>query len=236
VYDCSSNGQIIEHDVEEYTELFHQTQVKFPKQLTTNSKEYVHEGSIEAVTVEKIKDMYIDTFRCSIDFPGVVFHNKTTGERFKYRGPAYESIKKRKGHDVKLLSQYLHLRKTHSITPFLEKNPQFSKKFSEFREKLHAYTDELYNTYVKCYVKKEKKLGEYPYEFRTNAYKLHHDIYLPSKEASASSSSSPVFITKGTVISFVNDLHPSQQMVCLNMTGYKKPHGERHTHSQEKPQ
>jgi hypothetical protein len=55
-------------------------------------------------------------------------------------------------------------------------------------------------------------LKEYDRELKIHMYKLHYDIYLAKmKEAG-------VFVTKHTVIEYVNQLAPAQQLACVIAT------------------
>ena len=83
--------------------------------------------------------------------------------------------------------------------------------FNTFRERLHEYTLRLYDAYIEHYVKKNAKpLKEYDRELKTHMYKLHYDVFLATmKEAGT-------FVTKHTVINYVNNLAAAQQLACLN--------------------
>ena len=157
--------------------------------------------------------MYASTETRSVSLPGVVFVDKDTGFCYKKRNPKYESVKKRKGMEQKLMAQYLQLRKDHGIDEYLKYHPQHSRAFRQFRDRLHDYTQRLYDAYIAHYVKKDAKpLKEYDRELKTHMYKLHYDLYLATmKEAGA-------FVTKHTVINFVNQLAAAQQLACLNAT------------------
>ena len=177
------------------------------------------EGAIEGAatftthTVEDYCRMYASAETRSVSLPGVVFVDKDTGFCYKKRNPKYESVKKRKGMEQKLMAQYLQLRKDHGIDEYLKYHPQHSRAFRQFRDRLHDYTQRLYDAYIEHYVKKAAKpLKEYDRELKTHMYKLHYDIYLATmKEAGA-------FVTKHTVINYVNQLAAAQQLACLNAT------------------
>jgi len=163
-------------------------------------------------TVEDYAKMYASPqCSCSVSLPGVVFVDKNTGFCYKMRNPKYESVKKRKGIEHKLMAQYLQLRKDHSIDEYLKYHPQHSRVFRQFRDRLHDYTQRLYDAYIAHYVKKDAKpLKEYERELKTHMYKIHYDVYLATmKELGA-------FVTKHTVINYVNQLAAAQQLSCLN--------------------
>ena len=168
-------------------------------------------GAAITHTVEDYCRMYASLETQSVSLPGVVFVDKDTGFCYKKRNPKYESVKKRKGMEQKLMAQYLQLRKDHGIDEYLKYHPQHSRAFRQFRDRLHDYTQRLYDAYIAHYVKKDAKpLKEYDRELKTHMYKLHYDIYLATmKETGA-------FVTKHTVINYVNQLAVAQQLACLN--------------------
>jgi hypothetical protein len=164
-------------------------------------------------TVEDYTRMYASDDTRSVSLPGVVFVDKDTGFCYKQRNPKYESVKKRKGMEQKLIAQYLQLRKDRAIDEYLKYHPQHSRAFRQFRDRLHDYTQRLYDAYIEHYVKKNAKpLKEYDRELKTHMYKLHYDVYLATMKPSG------VFVTKHAVINYVNLLAPAQQLACLNAT------------------
>jgi hypothetical protein len=113
--------------------------------------------------------------------------------------------------EQKLMAQYLQLRKDHGIDEYLKYHPQHSRAFRQFRDRLHDYTQRLYDAYIEHYVKKDAKpLKEYDRELKTHMYKIHYDLYLATMKESGA------FVTKHTVINYVNQLAAAQQLACLN--------------------
>jgi hypothetical protein len=130
-------------------------------------------------TVADYCKLYASTETRSVSLPGVVFVDKDTGFCYKKRNPKYESVKKRKGMEQKLAAQYLQLRKDHGIDEYLKYHPQHSRAFHQLRDRLHEYTQKLYDAYIEHYVKKDAKpLKEYDRELKIHMYKLHYDFYL----------------------------------------------------------
>jgi hypothetical protein len=175
------------------------------------------ESSVSATfgshTVQDYCKMYGSMDTRSVSSPGVVFVDKDTGFCYKRRNPKYESVKKRKGMEQKLMAQYLQLRKDHGIDEYLKYHPQHARAFRQFRDRLHEYTQRLYDAYIEHYVKKDAKpLKEYDRELKTHMYKLHYDLYLATMKESGA------FVTKHTVINYVNQLAAAQQLACLNAT------------------
>jgi len=164
-------------------------------------------------TVDDYCKMYGSPDTRGSSLPGVVFRDGDTGFCYKKRNPKYESVKKRKGVELKLLTQYLYLRKERTIDEYLVYHPQHNRVFNDYRERLHEYTSRLYSAYIDHYVKKDNKpLKGYERELRTHMYKLHYDVFLATMKESGA------FVTKHTVINYVNNLAPPQQLACLSMT------------------
>ena len=132
------------------------------------------------------------------------------GERYKYRNPNYEHVRHLRGNQPKLQFQYLSLRKEGKVGEYLQYYREHRKVFNEFRNAIHDYTNELFQNYVKCYIKKEKQLTEFPEKFRTHMYNLHHELYLKILM--------PInkYINKTEVIHYFNNIHPAKQMFTLN--------------------
>jgi hypothetical protein len=143
------------------------------------------------------------------DTMGIIIKNTVTGERTKFRNPIYEEVKSLRGNQPKLQYQYLCLRKSGKIPEFLKYYPEFKKDLSAYRDGVHMFTNTLHKNYIYCYVKKEKPLNQFPDQYRTHMFKLH-EHYLNVLRSSG------LFVTNTVVIKYVNDLHPSLLMYCLN--------------------
>jgi len=181
-----------------------------PSTLTCVSDETTSEATH---TVEDYCRMYASADTRSVSLPGVVFVDKDTGFCYKKRNPKYETVKKRKGMEQKLAAQYLQLRKDRAIDEYLKYHPQHSRAFQQIRERLHEYTQKLYDAYIEHYVKKNAKpLKEYDRELKIHMYKLHYDIYLAKMKENG------VFVTKHTIIEYVNQLAVAQQLACVIVT------------------
>jgi hypothetical protein len=151
----------------------------------------------------------------SYDVVGVVIHNTKTGERTKIRNPVYEQVRNLRGNQPKLQYQYLCLRKEGKVGDFLKFYPENKKDFSSFRDQIHLFTDTLFTNYVSCYIKKEKPLKEFSDQFRTHMFNIHQKYLNELREKKH-------FITNTVVIKYVNELHPSLLMYCLNFQMRKR--------------
>jgi hypothetical protein len=151
----------------------------------------------------------------SYDIVGVVIHNKSTGERTKIRNPVYERVRNLRGNQPKLQYQYLSLRKEGKVGDFLKFYPENKRDFSAFRDQVHLFTQTLFSNYVSCYIKKEKPLIEFSDQYRTHMFNIHQHYLNDLREKK-------FFVTNTVVIKYVNNLHPSLLMYCLNYNMRKR--------------
>jgi hypothetical protein len=151
----------------------------------------------------------------SYDIVGVVLYNKLTGERAKIRNPVYEQVRNLRGNQPKLQYQYLSLRKEGKVRDFLKFYPENKKEFSGFRDQVHLFTDTLFDNYVACYIKKMKPLKEFSDQYRTHMFNIHQKFLTELREKGQ-------FITNTIVQRYVNELHPSLLMYCLNFQMRKR--------------
>ena len=149
------------------------------------------------------------------DVLGVVIHNSETGERTKIRNPIYEQVRQLRGNQPKLQYQYLCLRKEGKVSDFLKYYPENKKEFSTFRDQIHLFTNTLYSNYVSCYIKKEKPLMEFSEQYRTHMFNIHKHYLDDLKEKK-------MYVTNTVVIKYVNNIHPSLMMFCLNFQMRKR--------------
>lgn len=150
----------------------------------------------------------------SYDIVGVMIKNNR-GERFKFRNPSYEHVRQLRGNQPKLQYQYLNLRQSGKMTEYLQYYKEHKKPFNEFRNLIHDYTNELFSNYIRCYIKKEKELKEFPEKFKTHMFAIHHEIYLKTLMSNRG------YVDKNVVIQYFNGLHPSKQMFILNYDARK---------------
>jgi hypothetical protein len=199
------NNILVEsYDPVEYVDFFTnilRSTVKFPQVYSFNKYSEL---------IEKYASM-----NTSYDIVGVVIYNRETGERTKIRNPVYEQVRNLRGNQPKLQYQYLCLRKEGKVKDFLKFYPENKNEFSTFRDQVHIFTDTLYSNYVSCYIKKEKPLIEFSNQYRTHMFNIHRiytDVLREKKH----------FVNSTTVQKYVNELHPSLLMYCLNFNMRKR--------------
>jgi len=175
--------------------------IKFPQ---------VYEWNTYTDLIEKYASM-----NTSYSVMGVVVYNNLTGERMKIRNPVYEQVRNLRGNQPKLQYQYLCLRKEGKVSDFLQFYPENKKEFSSFRDQVHLFTSTLFANYISCYIKKEKPLKEFSEQYRTHMFNIHKIFMDELREKK-------MFVTNTTVINYVNNLHPSLLMYCLNFQMRKR--------------
>ena len=146
---------------------------------------------------------------------GIIIKNKVTGDRTKIRNPIYEEVRHLRGNQPKLQYQYLFLRHTGKIPDFLKHYPEKKPEFSMYRDQVHMFTTTLHKNYLSCYVRKEKPLNEFSAQYKTHMFKIHElflDELRPKK----------LYVSNTVVINYVNKLHPSLLMYCLNYNMRKR--------------
>ena len=175
--------------------------IKFPQ---------VYEWNTYSELIEKYASM-----NTSYSVLGFVVYNNLTGERMKVRNPVYEQVRSLRGNQPKLQYQYLCLRKEGKVADFLKFYPENKKDLSSFRDQVHLFTNTLFANYASCYIKKEKPLKEFSEQYRTHMFNIHK-IYMDDLREKK------MFITNTTVKDYVNNLHPSLLMYCLNFQMRKR--------------
>jgi hypothetical protein len=181
--------------------LWNLTGIKFPEKYEFSSYSELIEKYASANT--------------SYNIMGVIIKNNETGERTKFRNPIYEEVRHLRGNQPKLQYQYLSLRHSGKLPDFLKYYPEMKSEMSKFREQVHMYTNNLYSNYIACYIKKTKQLKEFPENYRTNMFKLH-EYYINELRPKK------IYINNTEVIKYVNNLHPSLLMYCLNYNMRKR--------------
>ena len=141
----------------------------------------------------------------------IIYSNKPDSNcsRTKIRNKNYENIRELRGNQSRLQYHYLTLRNNGRVKNFLTFYGEFAPYFTEYRNTIHEYTNNLYINYISCYIRKEKQLKLFPYEFKVHMFNIHQN-YLKEIKPNRG------YIDKKYVIDYFNGLHPSQQMHILN--------------------
>lgn len=209
--DNNMNVTVIEKNINEfYNEnkyIFNDTRVLFP-----NKYEIINDFNT-------ILNFY-NSFTIDYHIVGIVICDKN-GNRTKIRNPNYEKVRKLRGNQPKLQYNYLSLRKENKLNEFLSHYPEHTILFRKFQTLLYNYTDELYRNYISCYIKKDKMLKDYDFQYKTHMYNLHQKYITELKHSNK-------HIDKKFVIEYINSLEPAQQMFVINYSTYKKDYYQKY--------
>jgi len=177
----------------------------FPKTL----KQYTdYKGS----SWQDLED-YFNQMKLDYRITGTNIYNPSTGLRSKLRNPTYEYVRRLKGNSPKIQFQYYSLRQVGKVREFLKYYKEYRPTFTQLRNDLHQWTDQIWKNYVRCYVQKEKPLKEFPKKFRFHMYNLHQ-IYLNDLRELGH------YISRQIVIKYVNSLEPAKLMYSINYDLY----------------
>jgi len=162
----------------------------------------------EGLNFNEIRDKF---YTQNIDYRimGTVFVNPDTGDRTKIRNQTYEHVRKLKGNSPKLQYQYYNLRQMGAVGDFLKYYPEHKGTFDKLRKQVHNFTFNLHSNYIRCYIKKEKPLLEFPFEYRTHMFNLHRH-YLNELRPDG------VAVRKNVVIDYINNIPCSHLMRSIN--------------------
>ena len=154
------------------------------------------EYSAAAATFQDVRNRYASPAGTSpYRIMGVMLHsaNEGAGWSFKLRNPSYESAKHAPlEHGKRLLFEYCSMRHTRDVKSHIKLYPEDSVQFSEFQERICAYTTQMYSNYIECFITKVKPLIEYAPNMRTHMYRMHNDIYKARRAAAAGTTIVPV--------------------------------------------
>jgi len=180
---------------------------------TNNIKSLCYCNRYNIDTYENIYNYY-NNINCPYYILGINIYNKN-GSRTKIRNANYVNVKILKGNQPKLQYNYLCLKKENKINQFLVYFPEHSLEFQTYKNELYDYTNNLYNNYVQCFIKKIDVLKEYPHQYKIHMYNLHK-LYNDTLKFENK------YVDKKIVINYFNSLQPAQQMYVINYSKYNK--------------
>ena len=171
-------------------------------------------------SIEEIFNNYIATEKKDFNEVGIVLTNKNF-ERIKIRNFYYEHVKRLKGNSPKIQFIYYTIKKSNRINEFLTFFPENAGDFLKFKNELFKFTENLYQKYISCFIKKETKLIDMEYEYKPHIYALHK-MYLENKNKKVNIRINDNIIQKRfkidkkRVIDYINNLEPERLMFCIN--------------------
>lgn len=175
----------------------------------TNHLDFIQISSFTVQIVDTIQTLKLVEGYDSEGIPGIMIYDTLTGHRIKFRNKRYEFIRRLKKNTNKEQFLYYSLRHEKQVKQFLNHFPEKAEVFKAMNKIVCDWTNQLYSKYINCFIKKEKHVKQYPYQFVPHMCKLH-DIYL--KELRPRNHK----MHKQRVISYVNNLRPEQLMFVIN--------------------
>ena len=190
-------------DTTKFMELFSKLGISIPPDLVLKNSINDYDTLLKLSTGGEFNDSWSEKdLTC---FGGFVIKNKNTNIRTKIRDEHYEYIRKLRGNQIKPKYHYLSLRKQKRLQEYLSFYPEDKKKYDVYRQEISDYAYNLWQSYIGCYIKKEKPVKEWPHKFRVHMFKIHEE-FKATRE----------IISLNKVYIYFNKLHESQQMYLLN--------------------
>lgn len=132
-------------------------------------------------------------------------------KRTKIWNPNYLKVKCLRGNNPKIQFQYYNLLKDKKLIEFIFYYPEYKETFDNYKLELFQWTEQLWSNYKRCYIYKQKPLGEFPKQFRSCMYTIHNN-YLNTLRPNNKK------VDKLYVINYVNNLEAAQLMYFINYT------------------
>ena len=120
-----------------------------------------------------------------------------------------------KGNGQKRLFTYLQLRKSGNLNEFMEYYPEYVEEFDVYKDQLYDWTDKLYNTYVDCFILKNKTLKNADFELKPILYDIQKE-YLTNLMPNGRK------VTFKYIVQYVKDMPVHKVMFSMNYNLRKK--------------
>ena len=135
-----------------------------------------------------VNDSSIDSVEFMKSYVGPVipyyvkgFTVKCGSLRYKWINPYFDEVKNLKINMNDHLINYIELRRNGNLKKYLRYYPEHSHIFSEYKDKLHDMSNDLFTTYKNVFIHKSLEKNEIKYHLKPMIYDIHR-IYLDSKE------------------------------------------------------
>jgi hypothetical protein len=116
---------------------------------------------------------------------GVIIRNTLNNDRTKLRCKDYEEIRLLRGNNPNLYYHFIELSRNNKVEQFLHHYSEYTPDFEKWKIMNEQFNTKLYKNYVRCYIKKEMKLGSFPNNYKTHMYILHEyykNVLKPDKK------------------------------------------------------
>lgn len=206
IYKCDGNQVKYVDELDTYERIKKPSKFKIEEFLALFCNEFSDEWlQLTYVCSEKI---------LRYDIAGYHIYNKD-GIRTKIRNLSYEYVKRMKGNGQKRLFTYLQLRKCGNLNEFMKYYPEYIEEFDGYKDKLYDWTDKLYNTYVDCFIIKNKTLKNADFELKPILYEIQKE-YLTNLMPNGRK------VTFKYIVQYVKDMPVQKVMFSMNYNLRKK--------------
>ena len=159
----------------------------------------MHVDTPERFTFSSLQEAQEATKLMNYEKQGIVVKNGNL--RSKIRNVKYNFVKELQGNTNDAFRNYLELRQNGYMNAYLEFFPEKTEQFQEFMTRIHNLTQDLFNSYQQCFVKKEVQHKDLLFVFKPLCYELHKH-YLETNN----------IVTFNTVKNFINTMPVRRQM------------------------
>jgi hypothetical protein len=104
---------------------------------------------------------------------GIIIRNYWNNDRTKLRSKEYEQIRLLRGNNPNLYYHFIELSRNNKVDKFLQHYSEYTSDFEKWKIMNDKFNTNLYKNYVRCYIKKEAKLGSFPNNYKTHMFHLH---------------------------------------------------------------
>lgn len=156
---------------------------------------------------EIIKPIHVSELNDNLSYPWMCkgYTYKMNNKRYTWKNPNYEYVLDLKSNQMNPLYHYIELRKKHKLSEYLSYFPEMQHQFTNYRDKIHTLTNDVYTMYKQIRIKKEKDIKDCPFIMKPLLFKLHKQ-YLESK----------IPISWSDMKRFMNELDAKQLVYILN--------------------
>ena len=140
---------------------------------------------------------------------GIMYLNLMTGERSCMENEAYKNVRELRGNHPNLQYQYLCLKSMGKVKEFLRYFPNYKEIFYHFYKQYNDFITDTHQSYISYYV--QKSVIKISKKFFPILYKIHHEVFLPSKL-----NGETIIIRRSVIADYVGKMAPSVLLYHLN--------------------
>ena len=130
---------------------------------------------------------------------------KIGNQRYKRLNPLFEQVQELRGETNNPCLNYLILRKKGVLKEYLKYFPENVHTFTEYRNKLHTLSNDLYTCYKNTHIYKTSEKKDVPYHLKPLLYEIH-GLYLKDKNP----------IRWSDIKDYIHSLEPKRLMFAIN--------------------